>query len=933
MGKNVRCRCKGLNRSIFFLMGMFLSFSLWAQTGVICGTVTDAKLKEPLIGASVVIEGTTVGAITDIDGNFRIENVRPGTYTVTASYVSYQTQTVRDVPVVAHQEAVLRIELSDADLQLENVVVVAQRKLGTEMAVLNTMRKSLPVVNGISAQQIGKTQDSDAAEVLRRIPGITIVDDRFIVVRGLAQRYNNVWLNNATTPSSETDSRAFSFDVLPSSLIDNMMVYKSPSAELPADFSGGFVRVLTKNIPEGNTFSISYQAGFNTNSAFRDFQLTEGSAMDYLGFGAKSRMLPANFPAHLNDVSVSEAAAFTKRVNTGWNIRHFTAIPEQKLTFSMNRTFDVGDIKIGNITNVNYSTGYDYYEMKNNNYLSYNMVEDHSSYRYRYDDVQYKNTTKLGALFNWSLLKGNNKYEFRNFFNQRGTSSLSQREGTDYYSEQNVQKWESLYTGRTTYSGQLSGDHTLKEDVNRLDWTLGYAFAAYKEPDRKVVESIERNGSDEYDYYVSDPTRYYQDLKDHSGSVALNYEHTFNVSEMFSPVFNAGLYGEFKKRDFGARRFVYNLLGSGYNRFAEWDYSGLFADENISADRIYMRESTNKSDSYTSDNLLGAAYVSAKLNWGDRLNANVGVRMEYYRLKLDGYESDGIKPVHLDQDATDFFPSVNIAYNLSEKHQLRVAYGRSVNRAEFREIVPYVYYDFALDANITGNVDLKNAYANNVDLRYEFYPAAGETVTIGGFFKRFNDPIEQTYMEAGSGLQYTYHNADHATAFGVEVDIKKNLDFMGLNGLSLVFNGAYIHSKVYFAEGSFERDRAMQGQSPYLINTGLFYQHDNAGISASLLYNRIGKRIETVGVPKQDPNDDIPDIYEMPRNSLDLSFSKKVGKYVEIKGGIKDLLNSRIEHKQFLTLTEESGTRREVEQLIRSYRPGVNINIGVSVEF
>lgn len=276
MGKSLRG--KRLKRLGLFWMGVFLSFSLWAQTGVICGTVTDAKMKEPLIGASVVIEGTTVGAITDIDGNFRIENVKPGTYTVAASYVSYQTQTVKDVPVVARQEAVLNIELSDANLQLQNVVVVAQRKLGTEMAVLNTVRKSLPVVNGISAQQISKTQDSDAAEVLRRIPGITIVDDRFIVVRGLAQRYNNVWLNNATTPSSETDSRAFSFDVLPSSLIDNMMIYKSPSAELPADFSGGFVRVLTKNIPEGNTLNVSYQVGFNTNSAFRDFQLTKGSA-------------------------------------------------------------------------------------------------------------------------------------------------------------------------------------------------------------------------------------------------------------------------------------------------------------------------------------------------------------------------------------------------------------------------------------------------------------------------------------------------------------------------------------------------------------------------------------------------------------------------------------------------------------------------------
>lgn len=260
-----KCETGNVKRFFLLLLGSFLSLSAWAQTGVICGTVSDAKFKDALIGASVVIEGTTVGAIADVEGNFRIENVKPGKYTIVASYVSYKSETIRDVVVKAHQESVLRIELSDADLQLQNVVVVAQRKLGTETAIINTVRKSLPVVSGISAQQIGKTQDSDAAEVLRRIPGLTIVDDRFVVVRGLAQRYNNVWLNEATTPSSETDSRAFSFDVLPSSLIDNMMVYKSPSAELPADFSGGFVQVMTKNIPDGNTFNVSYQMGFNTN--------------------------------------------------------------------------------------------------------------------------------------------------------------------------------------------------------------------------------------------------------------------------------------------------------------------------------------------------------------------------------------------------------------------------------------------------------------------------------------------------------------------------------------------------------------------------------------------------------------------------------------------------------------------------------------------
>ena len=444
---------------------------------------------------------------------------------------------------------------------------------------------------------------------------------------------------------------------------------------------------------------------------------------------------------------------------------------------------------------------------------------------------------------------------------------------------------------------------------------------------------MERKQDGELKYYVADPTRYYQDLKDNSFSLATNYEHIFTVSDLFKPTLNAGVYGEYKKRNFDARRFVYNLLGNGYNRFAEWDYSSIFSDENISADRIYMKESTNKSDSYTSDNLLGAGYVSAKLNYGEKLNANVGVRMEYYQLKLDGYESDGIKPVHLDQNSTEFFPSLNVAYSLTDKQQVRVAYGRSVNRPEFREVVPYVYYDFALDANITGNVELKNAYTNSMDLRYEFYPSPGETVTIGGFYKYFADPIEQTYREAGSGLQYTYHNADHAKAFGVEVDIKKHLDFIGLKDLSFVFNGAYIHSKVYFPEGSFERDRAMQGQSPYLINTGLFYQNDTKGLSASVLYNRIGKRVETVGVPAQNPDDDIPDIYEMPRNSLDLSFSKKLGNYVELKAGVKDLLNSKIEYKQFLELTDAAGAKREVEQLVRSYRPGVTVNVGVSVKF
>ncbi|MDR1556248.1 MAG: TonB-dependent receptor [Tannerellaceae bacterium] len=921
-------------RFLLLLPGAFLSFPVFAQTGIICGNITDATYKEPLIGAAVVIRGTTVGAVTDMDGNFRIEDVRPGVYVLSASYVSYQTKIVSDIKVSAGEETLVAIALEDAGLQLQNVTVVAQRRLGTEMAVLSTVRNSLPVASGISAQQISRSQDNDAAEVLRRIPGVTILDERFIVVRGLAQRYNNVWLNEATTPSGETDSRAFSFDVLPASLIDNLLVFKSPSAELPADFSGGFVRISTKNIPEGNTFQLAWQTGYNSGASFRSFHLAGGKAADYAGFGAASRMLPSDMPSHLNEVSTADAAIVTRRTNQGWNVKNFTALPEQKLALTLNRSLDLGNAKINNIANLNYSTGYDYFETVNNNYLSYDMKNDRPSYRFRYDDVQYRHTVKLGALFNASLVTDKNKLELRNFFNQRGTASLSQRQGTDYYSDEEIRRWESIYTSRTTYSGQLSGSHHFREEVNKAEWTAGYAYANYNEPDRKDVKSMLRTSGGESRYYVSDPTRYYQELDDHSFSFSTHYEHTFKVSDLFSPALHAGIYGEYKDRDFAARRFVYNLLGTGYNRYADWDYTSVFSDESIAADKIYMKESTNKSDAYDSSRRLGAAYLSARLSYSRKLNINVGLRMEYYGLRLNGYESDGVKPVSIDEAVADYFPSVNMAYHFSEKHLLRLAYGRSVNRPEFREIVPYVYYDFGLNANLSGMPGLKNAYIGNLDLRYEFYPSPAETLTVGVFYKRFDDPIEQTYNEAGSGLQYTFHNARQAEAFGIEADVKKQLDFAGLKGLSLVFNGAYIYSRVHFAEGSFERDRPMQGQSPYLINTGLFYQQDEKGLSASLLYNRIGKRIESVGVPMQNPNDDIPDIYEMPRNSLDLSFSKKLGRCIEIKAGVKDLFNAKTEYKQFLRLTDPaSGEKREVEQLIRSYRPGMTVNAGISLKF
>ena len=221
--------------------------------GSIGGIITDSKTGEPLTGATIQIANTQFGTITDLDGIFDIKDLNPGSYNLTIRYISYQDVTL-DINVEPQKKTVVNVEMSDATQNLQGVVVIALMKQNTDIALLSSVKKSLLLQSGISAQQISKTQDSDASAVIRRIPGISLIDNKFVMVRGLAQRYNNVWINNSGVPSSEADSRAFSFDIIPSSQLDNMIVIKSPAPEIPADFSGGFIQIQTKDIPEKNSY-------------------------------------------------------------------------------------------------------------------------------------------------------------------------------------------------------------------------------------------------------------------------------------------------------------------------------------------------------------------------------------------------------------------------------------------------------------------------------------------------------------------------------------------------------------------------------------------------------------------------------------------------------------------------------------------------------
>ncbi|MHB9143376.1 MAG: carboxypeptidase-like regulatory domain-containing protein, partial [Paludibacter sp.] len=345
-------------RFLILTISVSCSFILFAQTGI-QGSVLDKKVKEPLTGAALLIEGSTIGTTADIDGNFKITGVAPGKYTIKVSYVSYKSQRIPDVIVEKGKLTVLNVELEDAALQLEGVQVVAQRKTDTELSMLKSVRSSLQVVSGISSQQIGKTLDRDASEVVKRIPGVTIQDNRFIVVRGLNQRYNNVWLNNAATPSSETDVKAFSFDAIPSNMIDNLLIYKTGSPEFSAEATGGFIKIFTKNIPDENFLTVDYSIAYNNQTTFKDTYRLPGSAVDFLGLGSGARSIPSDYPANLSLVGVTQRDAYALRLNNNWVAQQHTALPNQKAAIAFGKKWNLhGGAKLGTITSFNYSNTY-----------------------------------------------------------------------------------------------------------------------------------------------------------------------------------------------------------------------------------------------------------------------------------------------------------------------------------------------------------------------------------------------------------------------------------------------------------------------------------------------------------------------------------------------------------------------------------------------
>lgn len=699
-------------------------------------------------------------------------------------------------------------------------------------------------------------------------------------------------------------------------------------------------------MPDDGAVRVNYSVGINTSTHFGAFLHNGSHAGDAFGMGGGARMWSGGMKGGYDNGDASFVSEATRSgFGNDWSVRKRSAIPDQRFSASFGRAWNLrGGERLALTAAVNYSyVERSYTDMENSRFGIYNRREDKPEYLYKYTDDQYRTTVKAGATANLAYVRGRSRYYFRNLFNQIGENRYTYREGWQNISSLYVQqKSEYLYSSRSSYNGQIAAIHDLGR--GRLDWTAGYSYADRNLPDRRIINRQENDIYGDAHYGAmqidqNDIRRDFTRLREHIVSAAANYTVTLREGRSFAPELKTGLYGELRTRDYLTRAFYYRF--NAPNLPADFAYGDpvteILTPDNFGADKLYIYDDTDNRNSYRGDNLLAAAYAGIDMPLG-RVNVYAGVRFEHSDMTLTGYtRASEWTSRKRSYKYDDLFPSVNAVFGIDEHHQLRAAYGMSTNRPEFREVSASAYYDFDLFSTIMGNPDLKAAYIHNADLRYEWYPTSGECVSLSLFYKHFRNPIETTIRDAGGSYTYTFENADRARAYGVELDVRKDLEFMGLPNFSLSLNAAWISSRVFFDDGSLEHDRPMQGQSPYIVNGGIFYQPESIGLTAGVLYNRIGKRI--VGIGRSDltsggsVDNDIPDMYEMPRNALDVVITKRLGKRWELRLNAKDIICDRVELCQFPEFTDATGHAQKRKEVTKTYDPGRSFTIGFSAKF
>jgi hypothetical protein len=924
------------------LLFLGTTFNLMAGIGKIEGKVTD-ETNAPLIGATVKIEGTLLGARTDIDGHFIIKNIELGKYNLEVSYVSYEKKLITDIIIKDDNIVTVNVSMAKAPKGMKEVTIKATLKKENLSSLLVQQKNLATISDGISAESIRRTPDRNTSDVLKRVSGVSINEGKFAVVRGLPDRYNMAMLNGMVLPSTEADRKAFSFDMFPSSLLDNITILKAATPDMQGDFAGGVIDLNTKDIPTENYLTVQLGSGMNTLGTFKPYNDSKNGKKDWLGFDDGSRKLPSSFPVTDSFYSTTftrqQKIDASKEVPNNWEIkkrnsmmpnRNVQVVGGYSHTFKNNNVFGV----IGAIS---------YNRTQRINYIERNDYELSPIPVFTYSDTVARDNVLAGALLNMGYrINSNHKITFRNTFNVNSEDATINRFGDNKINEQFIKATSAQFTSNTLMVNQLSGEHVFTKRKIKLQWTGAYNNIVRNTPDlRKTYYSINYANPDDSTYTANVPMgkaspnfagKFYSTLNENVYNGKVDITVPFTIQNVAQSV-KVGGFIQNKNRDFSARvlGYVISNISKFDSKLLDLPEEKIFDQANMSDNGFRLDDITQPTDKYTASSDLHAGYIMFDNKFLKKMRAVWGVRYEGFSQELK--TKNNKETVSIQHEFKSILPSLNLTYALNKKTNIRFCASKTLSRPEFREMSRFAFYDFNSNAVIQGNDSLVQASIQNYDLRYEIYPGKGELFSFSLFYKRFDKPVEQVFISQGAGSRLRYfQNGNYANDYGAELEFRKSLSFINENeksiwsNISLFGNVAIIKSIVKLDDVSAEAtsERPLQGQSPYLINVGASFNHAATGITSTLLYNRIGKRLSEVG------NYSYPDIYENARDVIDFQLSKKVFNKLDIRLNFTDLL-----HQPFLFYqnNDENTNYTKTDNIIQKTTVGSSIGLSLAYKF
>ncbi len=932
-----------MNKIFYFILFSLASTSFFAQ-GTIQGKVTSTETGEELIGATVLIQGTTKGSMVDIDGNFKIADVAVGVHNIICSYISFRSDTVK-VTVKNGETSYQNFSLASSSMAIETFTVSAKAERNNEAYLLTVKKKSATVMEVIGAKEIAKRGDGDAASAAKRVTGLTIEGGKYVYVRGLSDRYSKTTLNSAEIPGLDPNRNAVQLNLFPTNMIENITVIKSFTPDLPGSFTGGLVNIETKDFPEQFTFQFSSTLGFNTSSSFKDDFLTyQGGGNDFFGFDDGTRDAPnstSKIPALF--VDNERLSAISKSFNKEMDVKEKTSFLNQQYTASVGNQAKVFGKDLGFVTGLSYSKKYNHRDeaAETNRYEltgDVNSVNELNAIRTLKDKKSEENVL-WGAFAGLTYkIATNHKLGFLYLRNQNGVSTTTFQEG-EIPSDQSGLYFQTRaleYEQSSLSNYQTKGEHYF-EGLSKLkvDWLWAWSQSNQNQPDLRyfsndyTIDDI--TGDTNYSIQASIypvPTRYYRNLDQTTGDGKINFEFNIKEKEGKTSKIKFGSAFLIQERVLTENRYNYRSQGNlTYNgSVAEYlnnNNMNLPTVGNPINDYVYIEDATERRNSYGADQVIFAGYLMGDIWATKKFRVVTGARLETTDISARSFDQ---KEKVGTLKESDILPALNTSYALTEKSNLRAAYSRTLARPTFREIAPFATYDFSTNWIIVGNPDLERTLVDNFDLRYEIFPDFGEIFSIGGFYKTFTNPIELVFNTQAQNSELTWRNIENATVYGAEFEIKKDLGFLSdsINTFSVGGNFTYVFSEVGIdaqeleliraSDANTKTTRSLFGQSPYIVNFFLGYNNDSLGLSVNLSYNVSGEKIAVVIVGAT------PNVYEQPVHQLDFNINKRIGKKFSLKFNAQNILNP---------IVKQTYTYKNEEYIFNSYKRGATFSLGL----